>query len=296
MPQDKYSAVWLSYSSISDFLTCPRAYFLKNVYKQPQTGRKIALMSPPLALGQAVHEVVESLSKLPVDHRFDVPLVEKLEYAWKKISGKRGGFSDNAQEERYKDRGKAMLARATAHPGPLAEKAVKLPMDLPQFWLSEQDNIILCGKIDWLRYDEPNDSVQIIDFKTSKGEESPASLQLPIYHLLAHYCQKRPITGVSYWYLERNDEPTPMKLPELEESQAIVTKIAKQVKLARSLERFLCPQGPDGCSACQPYERVVRGEAEFVGSDENRRDVYILPWVSSGISSGGDDREDGIIL
>ena len=61
---DKYTAYWVSHSSINDFLKCPRAYFLKNVYKDPKTGRKIKLISPPLALGQAVHEVVESLSVL----------------------------------------------------------------------------------------------------------------------------------------------------------------------------------------------------------------------------------------
>ena len=89
MPPDKYAAVWLSYSSISDFLRCPRTYFLKNVYKDSKTGRKIMLMSPPLALGQAVHEVVESLSVLPVEQRFIQPLVEKFETTWKKVSGKK---------------------------------------------------------------------------------------------------------------------------------------------------------------------------------------------------------------
>ena len=83
---DKYTALWLSHSSISAFLECPRSYFLKNVYKDPKTGHKVKLISPPLALGQAVHEVVESLSELKTDLRFKKPLMEKFEEAWKKIS------------------------------------------------------------------------------------------------------------------------------------------------------------------------------------------------------------------
>jgi len=68
MAKDKYTAVWTSHSSIGDFLKCPRAYFLKNMYKDPKTGRKIALVNPALSLGQIVHEVIEGLSVLPVDN------------------------------------------------------------------------------------------------------------------------------------------------------------------------------------------------------------------------------------
>jgi len=70
MPKDIYSAVYVSHTSISDFLVCPRAYFLKNVYRDPKTRHKIKLMSPPLALGQVIHEVLESLSLLPTEDRF----------------------------------------------------------------------------------------------------------------------------------------------------------------------------------------------------------------------------------
>ena len=296
MPIDKFSAVWVSHSSISDFLACPRAYFLKNVYKNPKTGRKMTLMSPALALGQAVHEVVESLSILPVEKRFQTPLFAKFEKAWRRVTGKKGGFMSQDQEDKYFQRGKAMLERATAHPGPLAKKAVKLSTDLPQFWLSQDDGIMLCGKIDWIQYVEDTNSVRIVDFKTSKVEESAESLQLPIYHLLAHYCQKRPVVGVSYWYLELSDELIEKPLPDLQASQDHILKIAKQMKLARALERFKCPEGDDGCRHCKPFEAILRGEAEYVGSDTTRRDVYVMKVVKDMTLSGGDEREDGTIL
>ena len=34
--------------------------------------------------------------------------------------------------------------------------------------------------------------------------------------------------------------------------------------------------GDDGCFACKPYEAVLRGEAEFIGIDEYKSDVYVL--------------------
>ncbi len=275
MTQDKYSAVWVSHTSINDFLECPRAYYLKNVYRNPKTGHKIKLMSPPLALGQAVHEVVESLSVLAVDKRFSEPLIAKFERSWQKISGKKGGFANTDVEEKYKSRGKAMLRRVTDNPGPLLNLAIKIKMDLPYFWLSPEDNIILCGKIDWLEYLPELDGVHIIDFKTSKTEEDSDSLQLPIYHLLVHHCQKRHVHKASYWYLEHNDSLTDRKLPPLKEAKETVLKIAKQIKLARQLELFKCKH-KNGCRACKPFEAVLRGEAEFVGINEFRQDIYVL--------------------
>lgn len=274
MAKDKYTATWVSHSSIRAFVTCPRAYYLNNVYKDPKTGHKITLMSPPLALGQAVHEVIDGLSVLPVEKRLSQPLATRLDAAWKKVSGKRGGFVNKEVEERYKMRGKNMLKRLLEHPGPLKNLAVKIKMDLPYFWLSEEDNIILCGKIDWLEYLPDSKSVHIIDFKTNKRDEDPESLQLPIYYLIARNCQKYEVAKASYWYLERNDKPTQQPLPEIKKAKEIVLKIAKKIKLARQLGRFNCPY--NGCHACKPLEAVVRGEAEFVGSDEYNQDVYIL--------------------
>jgi len=191
---DKFAATWVSHSSLSDFLKCPRAYFLKNVYKDPQTNHKIQIISPALALGSAVHEVIEELSTIPTETRFKKSLIERLNSVWLKFSGEKGGFTDPEQEQRYHQRAEQMLRRVMEHPGPLTNRAVKIKEDLPQYWLSEPDNIILCGKIDWLEYLPDTDSVHIIDFKTSKSEEHESSLQLPIYNLLVHNTQQRKVS------------------------------------------------------------------------------------------------------
>lgn len=287
MQKDKFTAHWFSHSSIKDFLNCPRAYYLKNVYKNPETNRKIQLVSPPMALGLAVHEVLESLSQLDKDKRFEKPLHEKYDQAWSKVSGKRGGFLDREVEYRYKKRGQEMLVRVYNNPGPLKKLAVKIQKDLPYFWLSEEKEIILCGKLDWLEYLKENDSVHIIDFKTGKGTENDDSLQLPIYLLLASNCQSRKVSKASYWYLDRDNKPQEVNLPDLKTAEEKVLKITEKIKLARQLGKFKCSQG--GCMYCQPYEKIVNGEAELVGADLYNRDVYIL-------KNAKEDSEESIIL
>jgi hypothetical protein len=241
-------------------------------------------------------------------------LLEKFDVAWAAVSGKKGGFApviapisatgvtdhtNLTEEASHKARGIAMIKRVAAHPEPLLEKTIRFggaKMDaggmLPNFFLSETDNIILCGKLDWLIYKPADDSVHILDFKTGKNEESADSLQLPIYLLLLDRLQKRTVSGASYWYIDRDDKPLEVSLPTVAESFERVIKVAQQVKKARDMyaaqvvtqkkdgksaaEPFLCPQGIAGCFACKPFEKIVRGEAEYVGVGEYNQDLYIV--------------------
>jgi CRISPR/Cas system-associated exonuclease Cas4 (RecB family) len=273
---DKFAATWVSHSSMSDFLKCPRAYFLNNVYKDPKTNHKLQIVAPPLALGQAVHEVLESLSVLPTGDRFKTPLIDRYEIAWKKVTGKRGGFSSESQEQTAKQRGAEMLRTVTENPGPLLNLSVKIKSELPQYWLSEEDEIILCGKVDWLEFLPDQDAVHVIDFKTSRKVEDGTSLQLPIYHLLVHNTQHRRVAKASYWYLALSDKLVEKQLPDLEAAHQMVIEVAKKIKLQRKLGIFKCPEGEGGCFACKPLEKVIRGEAEYVGVSSLRQDMYML--------------------
>ena len=275
MAPDQYSAVWISHTAIKDFQNCPRAYYLKHVYRDPKTGHKIKIMTPPIALGQVVHEVIEEISRLPAADRFSEPLLSRLHRLWDTVTGKKGGFWDANNELRFKQRAESMMQRLTDHPGPLRNPAVKMQGDLPHFWLSEEDNIMLCGRLDWMEYIADSESVRIIDFKTSKHDEENGSLQLPIYHLLAHYCQKRPVTGVSYWYLDRIDGLIALPIPNLVSSQNMILAIAKQIKVSRQLDRFKCPK--DGCAYCAPFEAILAGKGECIGIDSFGSDIYIVP-------------------
>lgn len=280
MAPDKYKAVWVSHSSIGDFLKCPRAYYLHNVYKDPKTGRKINLVSPALSLGLAVHGALESLKHLSVEERMKLDLFNEFEKEWSKVSGKIGGFKKEAEEAEMKERGKAMIGRVVKMPGPIARKTIKLKESHnhmpPNFFLSEAENIILCGLIDWLEYVEEDGSVRILDFKTGKHDEDEESLQLPIYLLLVNALQKRKVSGAAYWYLNREDRPTEMKLPSLDESKEKVLAIAMRIKEAREKKVFICSRGEKGCFACKPYEAIVSGKAEYLGIGGYGQDMYLV--------------------
>lgn len=275
---DKYNSVWVSHSSIGDFLRCPRLYFLRSVYKN-ERGKRINLITPPLSLGQAVHGTLEGLSKYRAEERFLKPLEISFEEEWKKVSGKQGGFKSVEEEAEAKERGKNMIARVIKNPGPLLNKTVKIKEGkngmAPNFYLSEEENIILNGKIDWLEYIPEDDSIRLIDFKTGRNEEKEGSLQLPIYLLLLNNLQKRKVSGAAYWYLDHADKPVSIKLPDANNAYENVLEVAKKVKIARERKEFNCPRGEGGCFACQPFERILRGEAEFVGLGGYGQEMYI---------------------
>ncbi len=279
---DKYSAVWVSHSSMGDFLKCPRAYFLHNVYRN-ENGRKINIVNSHLSLGIAVHDTLEGLLKYRAEDRFKKPLLATFEENWRKVSGKVGGFKTPQEEAEVKERAKAMIARADANRGVLATKAVRLKEHAngmpPNMYLSPENehNIILSGKVDWLQYIPEDDSIKVVDFKTGKNDEEKTSLQLPIYALLLNALQNRKVSGAAYWYLERNDGLTEVKLPELETAKDRVLEVAMKVKEAREKQEFSCPKGPAGCFACKPYEKILKGEAELVFVDLGRKtEMYMV--------------------
>ena len=275
---DKYKAIWVSHSSMGDFLKCPRLYYLHNVYKDKKTGNKIAIISPYMSLGVAVHNVLENLVNFKTEERFSRDLFADFEENWKKVSGKIGGFADDAQEAEFKQRGIDMIQKVIENPGPLARLTVNFYKGdfLPNYWLNgEDDNIILCGKVDWIEY-LADGTLRVIDFKTGKHDETPGSLQFPIYHLLLNNLQKRKVSEAAYWYIDRDTELTPSELPSVEESFKKVYAVAKQVKEARQKNIFECPKGAAGCMHCAPYEKILRGEAEFVGKGEFKQDLYLV--------------------
>lgn len=287
MDDDKYKAIWLSYSGMKDFTNCPRAYYFRYVYKNPRTGKKVSIAKPALSLGQVVHSVLDQISTLPSADRFQMPLVDRYEAEWKTITGKKGGFSNVDEEEMYKSRGEAMVSRLAQHPGILKLPAVKIKEQLPYYWISKDENLILCGKIDWLQYDEKSDSVHIIDFKTGKGKEHDGSLQLPIYYLLTTHCQKREVAGASYWYLESDNDPVTVQLPNAKDSERQIMEIGLRLKLARQLNHFKCISDDKmGCRYCAPLQAVVEGKGEFVGNSNWGDEIYYLSSQAMSLSTG----------
>lgn len=281
---DKYTAVWVSHSSMGDFLKCPRLYYLHNMYKDPSTGRKMSIVTPHMSLGIAVHEVLEGLGDYPANERMKRDLRATFEEEWLKVTGIRGGFTGIEMEEEFKLRGKEMINNVIKDPKFLVNKRIKLPKEKmnPNYYLSEDDNIILNGQIDWIEYLE-DDTLHIVDFKTGKNEEKDGSLQLPIYLLLCNALQKRKVTRASYWYLE-SDKMVEKELPDLEKARHDVYDVALRVKIARDKNEFPCINGKDGCMNCKPYEKILDWNKKT--EDERKNDESV---ISVGIGGFNQD-------
>lgn len=282
MAMDKYSAVWVSHSSMGDFLKCPRLYYLHNVYKDPKTNRKMTIVTPHMSLGIAVHNVLEGLGAYPSEERMTRDLRAQFEEEWLKVTGKQGGFADATQEEEFKMRGKDMINAVIKNPHFLVNKRIKLPQtNMPcNFYLSEEDNIILNGLIDWIEY-LPDDTLHVIDFKTGKHEEKESSLQLPIYLLLCNALQKRIVSKASYWYLD-GDKIVEKELPDIDTAKRDVYACAIKVKEARVAKSFDCKEGDTGCMHCKVYEEIlslkqgIESKAEYIGVGGFNQDIYII--------------------
>lgn len=309
MSLNKYKSVWLSYSSINDYLACPRLYYLKNVFKDPITNRKVNITSPYLALGSAIHKVIEELKEIKSDKRkieIENNLLNNFEKEWIKYKGHRGGFKNNQEEKEFKLRGENMLKKIIDNPRELLNKIIPIKYfyagDLiPNYYISPEDNLILCGSIDWIEYLEETDKLRIIDFKTGRNDEKDDSLQLPIYCLLIMNLQKENgkdkvynISEVAYWYLDQDNKKAgnkhqefqiikidESKIIEIEKAKDYIIKVGKEIKKFRESENYICPNEKnkgEGCPNCQGFEKVYK----YILEREKSKDPNIFKTIEIG--------------
>ncbi len=271
---NKFKATWVSHSSLSDFKKCRRSYYFRNVYKDDKK-RKLSIASPHLSLGVGVHDQLEPLAWIPAADRLNVPFEDQFVKDFEKYRGEIGGFKDNDEFEFFKSRGIDMLGNVRKNPGPLIKPAYRMMKDkseLPWMWLSEKEEIILSGKVDWL---EEDGGMNVYDFKTSKSHsEDPGSLQLPIYQLLIKNLKNKTINKAFYWYIAIDKEPFEQTLPDYKNSYESVLELAMKVKEARASNDLKCPR--NGCWNCEPYERILKGEGKLVGIGGYGAATYFL--------------------
>jgi hypothetical protein len=296
---DKYKSVWVSHSSINDFLSCDRLYYLKNVFKDPISRRKINIVSPYLTLGICVHKVIENLQKIKSNDRekeIKENLLDNFKKEWSKYTGTKGGFSSLEEEKGFFERGENMIRKVVENPNHLLNKIIPLNYfytgDLvPNYYLSTAENLILCGSVDWIEYLEAEDKIRIVDFKTGRNDEDDDSFQLPIYYLLISNLMKEQneisgkkiyeIKEVAYWYLDHeNKKDTSLhdefhlvsigeeKIKEIKETEKKILEIGIKIKALREKGEYKCKNETkegDGCQYCRDFEKVY----EFI---QNRKD------------------------
>ena len=263
-------ALWLSYTALKDFLKCPRAYYLKNRYRNIETGNRLQIASAPMTLGSLVHDAIKwYLQTNRVASLDDV--IKKFRNHWLKYQGKKGGFVSREEEGDFGKRGLAMLDNFYKN-REILEKNIP-SFDFLRFMLDEK--IVLNGKLDFLG-ERSDGSLHVLDFKSgSKDEED--STQLHTYAILAKSNFQKPVSKISYWYLDRDNGPKEAVLDSLEDKLVWLKEKALQIQKAIKEDNWVCIKGEKLCNDCRNYQAIISGEGEFQFSDEEfKKDVYFL--------------------
>lgn len=276
-PKTEYikNPIFLSYTSLKDFLQCPRTYFLKNIYRDPKTGFRIQIASPYLSLGSTVHDSVKWYLDLKGQITTD-QLEEKFRNLWLKYRGKRGGFESLEQEGDFGRRGLKMLDNFFKNAGKLEKTTHQV--DFPKLNLFE--DVILMGNFDFVG-ERQDGTLHVLDFKTGANDEKDP-MQLYIYAILAEANLGKEVSSASFWYLDRDDEPREIVLDSLEPKLEWLIEKGKELKEAIKEGNWVCIKGPapDGaglCKECRLHQAIIDGKGEFQFSDYRyKKDVYYL--------------------
>lgn len=263
-------ALFISNTALKDFQKCPRAYYLKNRYRDPKTGYRLQVVSAPMTLGSLVHDAIKwflQTNRLASQEE----VIKKYRNHWLKYRGKRGGFKSNEEEAVYGKKGLQMLDNFFDN---LPNLEPNLPSyDFLRYLIDEK--IVLNGKVDFLGL-LPDGSLHVTDFKTGTKDEED-SLQLHIYAILAESNFQKAVSKISYWYLERETSPKEAVLDSLTERLEWIKNKALEINEAIKKDNWVCIEGGSLYSECKIYQAIIDGKGEFQFSDDDfRKDIYFL--------------------
>jgi hypothetical protein len=263
--------IYVSYTSLSDFLKCPRSYYLKNVYRDTQQGFKLQIINPYLVLGSTVHDAIKWYLESPKKPSREQTLDQFRNY-WRKYHGKKGGFSDDNEEASFGIRGLKMLDNFLDHVEVLEPCAPFI--SFPKYNLI--DNILMIGNFDFVGFC-PDGTLHIVDFKTGTHDEE-STLQLYMYAILAEEVFKKKVSKASFWYLDRDDGPREIVLDPLDGQLEWLQTKALLLKQAIDDNKWVCAKEPDGlCRDCKDYQALLDGKGEFLFSDfRYKKEIYYL--------------------
>ncbi len=214
-----YTKIYSS-SKLKLFTQCPQEYFF-NYLDPVKMKMKTKLKQMPEniysfhTLGKAVHNAITLFYYLPLSQRTEETLLKKLEEAW--VSEARwnkkppllqwGGF-ESLEEERgvYTEAIKMLknFLRMTEEnpaihylPTEDFRRSIK---DYQDLIVALNDDYDISGKFDLITKNDDG-SLHIIDFKTSKKEETDP-FQLDFYQLLAELNFDQPVKKASFYFLK----------------------------------------------------------------------------------------------
>ena len=245
--ENKY--LYVSPNKLKIWLECPRKYWHYYIYEPTK------YQEPPrpyYTLGESVHETLNSFYSLVPQIRTRERLFDQFELHWNLAKNKEGGFKDDEDEQKYKNRAVKMLKNFYENEDTHAVPYKLSPTRTKYFPLTK--TIMLGGKID--RVDlEADGTLHIIDYKTGK-EDIDDPYQLSIYDILVREWLKKDVSKLSYLHLESGHWST--TIPTEKSRQKIkkfVVETANQIPKEKDKDYFVCPLGT-ACNHCDHLKEI----------------------------------------
>lgn len=222
-----------------------------------------------MTLGSLVHDAIKWYLQTGRTATKD-QVIKKYRNHWLKYRGKRGGFKGTKEEAAFGKKGLAMLDNFFVNLN-------LLEPDLPAYDFLRHligTDIVLNGKVDFIGR-LTDGSLHVMDFKTGVKDEED-SLQLHIYAILAESNFQKPVSKLSFWYLERENSPREVVLDSLEDRLEWIRSKALEIKEAIAENAWECAK-IDSCIECRNYQAIIDGKGEYLFSDDDfRKDIYFL--------------------
>jgi RecB family exonuclease len=229
------------------FRECRRRYKYQYVERIPTRP------NPYNTMGAHVHTALKEFFSLDApEERTADRLVDLLLESWQH---NRAGFSDLADEERWRQRALsqmrtfAQMHDLTARPL-LLEGYVEVPVT---------PRLVLLGRID--RVDEEEEGLHVIDYKTGHRPQEVDADQLHLYTIILERSLGRPVARASYLYLDDGSAWTVAPQPSHREETLAMTIVTSEEMLA---ERDYPTNVGRHCSFCD-YQAICPQREEIVG-------------------------------
>lgn len=232
----------LSPSSIDRFRECPRRFLWQDIERR---GGDDASASPELAVGKAVHEVLDLVFRLQAGERTAENFERLLAAVWRKHWRKE--LLGTAAEPHARDDARRLLENfrrcfAVTEAEPL-KREYWLRLKLPAVGLE------VSTRVD--RIDRGRTGLRVIDYKTGRRQVEAGDLPrdtAAMIHLLAiSQLANEQVERVSHYYLRSGEEI--YWEPEPDDLDAVVERVQKQLKQMLN-EREFEPLPGDGCRLC----------------------------------------------
>jgi RecB family exonuclease len=164
-------------------------------YRYQYVDRIPARLRPQDTVGSLVHRVLcDFFSKVPAEERSGQRLIGLFEAGWAALSPR---YLRMAGVDRLRESAIEQL-RVFAETHDL--KAEPLAVE-PYFQVEAAPGLTLFGRVDRID-EEPDGSLHVIDYKTGSHEDEVDARQLRLYAIMAEASLGKPVTRLSFWYLD----------------------------------------------------------------------------------------------